>query len=236
MTVGREDAGTSPTLDDAILLAAQSHHGQKDEAGFPYILHVLEVMFRSVSDEEMITACLHDILEDTSVTVDALKQLGYPPKIIEAVELLTWKKEQETYEEYIKKVKSNKLAATIKRTDLASHLTPCLTGGPNWLERHYPELAKRYRWAQTELNRWKVLERDAFDPDAEAYTKGEYATETQAVHAAYQYLEHLEKTQPTSQSRGQSREGLQDRVYVESPNGAVRRILPRQARNSPYIR
>jgi len=41
---------TMPSLEDAIALAVESHRGQKDKAGEPYILHPLRVMLRLVWD------------------------------------------------------------------------------------------------------------------------------------------------------------------------------------------
>ena len=106
---------SQPNLDDAILLATQSHLGKKDKAGHPYILHVLRVMFRLESEEERIAGTLHDIVEETDVTLDRLRSLGYSDRIIQAIDLLTWRKQEESYEAYIKRLKSNPLAATVKK-------------------------------------------------------------------------------------------------------------------------
>jgi hypothetical protein len=214
---------SGPTLEDAILLAAESHRGQKDKVGHPYILHVLRVMFMLESDEERIVGVLHDIVEETPVTLDRLKALGYSDRIVEAIGYLTWKKDEENYEEYIRRLKPNGLAAAIKRADLADHLAPSINVGPTWLEKHYPELYKRYMRALSELGQWKVLGSDSFDMEAGMYTKGEYMTETEALHAAYNYLEELEK-QPSSKSGGQGSGRSQDRVYLSAPDGKLRRI------------
>jgi len=222
---------SGPTLEDAIALAAESHRGQKDKAGYPYIMHVLRVMFRLNSDEERIVGVLHDIVEETSVTADSLKNLGYSDRVIEAIDCLTWRKSEESYEAYVRRLKSNGLAAAVKRADLADHLASSGKGGPTWLEKAHPDLYKRYLWALSELGRWRVLGRDEFDVDAEMYTKGEYATESDAVHAAYEYLNELEQKQPSSQSGGQAPGGIQDSVYIQSPEGKINRILP--TRNNP---
>jgi len=58
--------------------------------------------------------------------------------------------ENERYEEYITRLEPNGLAAAVKRADLA----PSIGGGPTWLEKHYPELYKRYLWALLELGRF----------------------------------------------------------------------------------
>jgi len=83
---------STPTLADAILLAAQKHHGQIDKVGSPYILHPLRVMFRLGSDEERIVGVLHDIVEQTDVTLEQLEELKYPGRIVEAIDYLTWRK------------------------------------------------------------------------------------------------------------------------------------------------
>ncbi len=211
-----------PTLDDAILLAAESHRGQKDKVGHPYVLHVLIVMFRLESDEERIVGVLHDIVEETPVTLDRLKALGYSERIVEAIGCLTWRKGQESYEEYVRRLKPNDLAAEVKRADLADHLTPRIEGGSTWLETHYPELYKRYIWAMSELGRWKVLGQDSFDMDPEVYSVSEHVTHCEALNAAYRYLEKLEKEQPTYRSGGQPPHGIQERVYLETPDGKKR--------------
>jgi (p)ppGpp synthase/HD superfamily hydrolase len=72
-------------------------------------------MFRLGSDEERIVGVLHDIVEETDVTLEQLKELGYPDRIVEAIDYLTWRKEQETYDQYIQRLKLNPLAANVKR-------------------------------------------------------------------------------------------------------------------------
>jgi (p)ppGpp synthase/HD superfamily hydrolase len=146
-----ENMDSAPTLDDAILLAAQKHHGQKDLAGAPYVMHVLRVMFRLRDVDGRIVAVLHDLAEQTDITPERLKQLGYPDRIVEAVDHLTWRKEQESYEQYIKRLKSNSLATTVKKQDIKDHLAPNYDGSVGWLEENRPDLYERYRKALFEL-------------------------------------------------------------------------------------
>src|SRR5271166_4536534 len=64
------------TLDRAIAFAVLKHSGQKDKGGNSYIRHPLRVMEKMDSEDEMIVAILHDVVEDTPTTLNDLKELG----------------------------------------------------------------------------------------------------------------------------------------------------------------
>jgi GTP diphosphokinase / guanosine-3',5'-bis(diphosphate) 3'-diphosphatase len=57
------------TLETAIALAAAAHAGQTDKAGQPYILHPLRVMLCMQTNAERMVAVLHDVVEDTPLTL-----------------------------------------------------------------------------------------------------------------------------------------------------------------------
>jgi len=76
-----------PTLEDAIRLAVEAHHGQRDRNGQPYILHPLRVMFRLGTDKERAVAVLHDVVEDTKYSAEDLRQMGYSEEILKAAGL-----------------------------------------------------------------------------------------------------------------------------------------------------
>ncbi len=65
-----------PTLEDAVQLALDAHRGKVDRIGEPYILHPLRVMARVNTDTERIIAVLHDVIEDTDITLDDLRSRG----------------------------------------------------------------------------------------------------------------------------------------------------------------
>ena len=109
------------TLEKAIALAAQAHLGQKDKAGEPYILHPVRVMLRMATETEMMAAVLHDVVEDTSWTLDALQGEGFPEDVLNAVACLTHRN-RETYEQYIKRLKSNPVARRVKLSDLEDNM------------------------------------------------------------------------------------------------------------------
>jgi hypothetical protein len=106
-------------LDKAIALAAEKFQGVYDRGGRPYILHCLWVMdrVRHLGDDFMIIAVLHDIIEDTDVTVQDLIDMKFNPIVITAIDMLT-KKPGQTYPEYIELVKGNYITKEIKLRDI----------------------------------------------------------------------------------------------------------------------
>lgn len=113
----------SPKLEDAIALACQAHRGQLDKAGKPYILHSLRVMLRQESEAAQMAAVLHDVLEDTSVTLENLRAAGFTPEVCEAVDALT-RRRGESYDSMIARVAANPLARAVKLADLEDNMDP----------------------------------------------------------------------------------------------------------------
>lgn len=109
------------TLENAILLAARMHLGQKDKAGAPYVLHPLRVMLRMRTEHEMMAAVLHDVVEDTPVTRADLEAEGYPREVVEAVDCLT-AREGESYDAFIERVRTNAIATAVKIGDLEDNM------------------------------------------------------------------------------------------------------------------
>jgi (p)ppGpp synthase/HD superfamily hydrolase len=104
-------------LEKAIEIALRAHAGQKGKDGSPYILHPLRVMTRVGTDEERIAAVLHDVVEDSDVTLDDLRQAGFSGKVLTTVKLLTHE-EGVSYEDYVNRLKSDPMARRIKLADL----------------------------------------------------------------------------------------------------------------------
>jgi GTP diphosphokinase / guanosine-3',5'-bis(diphosphate) 3'-diphosphatase len=77
------------TVERAIAIAAAAHAGQIDKAGQPYILHPLRIMLTFATDHERMAAVLHDVVEDTDVTLDQLVAEGFAREVINAVVALT---------------------------------------------------------------------------------------------------------------------------------------------------
>jgi hypothetical protein len=105
------------TIEKALQIAAKAHEGQKDKEGLPYILHPLRAMMKVEGEDTQIVAILHDVVEDTSVTIDALRQAGFSEKVIDAVVCVTHRQD-ESYADYVVRCKSNEVARRVKLADL----------------------------------------------------------------------------------------------------------------------
>lgn len=104
-------------IDIALAIAKKAHAGQVDKAGIDYIQHPLYVASQVKTEQEKAVALLHDVIEDSDVTVDDLLVSGLSNEVVTAVQILTKKKGQ-NYQEYLEKVKSNNLARVVKLADL----------------------------------------------------------------------------------------------------------------------
>lgn len=107
----------SELYDKALKIATIAHKGQADKAGRPYINHPVFVASLVNTEEEKVTALLHDVIEDTEFTPRMLIEQGIPENVVEAVTILTHKKGTD-YFEYIESIKGNSLAKTVKIADL----------------------------------------------------------------------------------------------------------------------
>ena len=101
----------------ARIVASKAHRNQSDRAGVPYIKHPETVAAMVTTDEEKAVAYLHDVIEDTPLTLEDLKKQGFPSTVINAVALLTKQKGQ-SYQDYLEGVKENALARKVKLADL----------------------------------------------------------------------------------------------------------------------
>lgn len=134
-------------LERAILIAVQAHQKQQDKAGTAYILHPLRVMFGMDSETEMIAAILHDVVEDSDWTSADLRREGFSDEVLTVIDCLT-RREQESYEEFIERVKLNPTACKIKIADLEDNMAIQRIGEPT--DRDWERLKKYHR-------AWSVL-------------------------------------------------------------------------------
>ena len=108
-------------LAEAIALAATAHVNQKDKAGAPYILHPLRMMQSLTAEDERIAAVLHDVVEDTDLTLDDLRQRGFTESVVSAVDALT-KRDGEAYDQFIERARQHPVARRVKLADIEDNL------------------------------------------------------------------------------------------------------------------
>ena len=105
-------------LAKAIYIATKAQHNQFDKGGKPYILHPLHLMNQLMFDPELAQiAILHDVIEDSDITLGYLRNEQFSLRVLQALKLLTHNKGQ-SYEEYIHQIATNQDAIKVKRKDL----------------------------------------------------------------------------------------------------------------------
>ena len=106
----------TPLTKKAMKIAYDAHRGQVDAGGVPYVFHPLHLAEQMEDEASACVALLHDIVEDTDVTLEQLAQ-DFHPEVIQAVALLTHNP-QESYFEYVRKIRGNRIATVVKLADL----------------------------------------------------------------------------------------------------------------------
>lgn len=109
------------TLERALVIAAEAHQGTLDKGGAPYILHPLRLMQQMTTPDEQIVALLHDVVEDSPWTLDALRAEGFSEEIVSAIDGLT-RREGETYDDFIARGVSNPVARRVKLADIEDNM------------------------------------------------------------------------------------------------------------------
>ncbi|ANL31555.1 metal-dependent phosphohydrolase HD domain-containing protein (plasmid) [Rhizobium phaseoli] len=118
-------------LDHAMQIAMDAHDGQTDKTGQPFIEHCQRVALLVSGDEARTVAYLHDVAEKGSGwTLDRLREEGFPPTIISAVDALT-QRPDEPDEEFVRRAAANRLALPVKRADLEDNLRQAEQIGKN---------------------------------------------------------------------------------------------------------
>lgn len=107
----------------AMRIAYEAHRDQYDKGGVPYIFHPYHLAEQLEEEYDICVALLHDVVEDTEVTLSDLENAGFPKEVIDAVALLTRDKEVQ-YLDYVRRIKSNSIARKVKLQDLAHNSDP----------------------------------------------------------------------------------------------------------------
>ena len=106
----------TPLTRKALSIAYAAHHGQVDKCGTPYIFHPFHLA-ESMDDEiSCCVALLHDVAEDTPVTLEELAR-EFPEEVMVPLRLLTHAPETD-YFDYVRAIKQNPVAVKVKLADL----------------------------------------------------------------------------------------------------------------------
>lgn len=101
----------------ALKISFQAHKNQLDKSGIPYVYHPFHLAEQMDDEYSVCVALLHDVVEDTEMTIDDLTEQGFPREVTEALLLMTHD-DSVPYMDYIKKIKTNSLATKVKLADL----------------------------------------------------------------------------------------------------------------------
>jgi len=111
------------SLARAVAIAAEAHDGQVDKQGAPYILHPIRVMLKMDTEEAMIAAVLHDVVEDTTWTLEQLRAAGFSERVLAAVDHLTKRaSEEDDYDAFIRRAMEDPVALKVKIADIEDNM------------------------------------------------------------------------------------------------------------------
>lgn len=114
------------SINDAIAMAVEAHSSQVDKNGQPYIFHPLRVMnevyFKGADISTIRAAVLHDVVEDTDVTLDAIEVI-FGDQTAELVQIVS-RLGDETYKEFIEFIALDPDATLIKLADIRDNMNP----------------------------------------------------------------------------------------------------------------
>ena len=101
----------------ALKVSFEAHKNQVDKSGMPYVYHPFHLAEQMETEETVIVALLHDVVEDTDYTLEDIRVMGFPEQVIEALALMTHDKSV-PYMDYVEKIKNNPIAKAVKLADL----------------------------------------------------------------------------------------------------------------------
>lgn len=113
----------------AMKIAYDAHFGQLDYNDVPYIFHPYHLAEQMDDEISCTVALLHDVVEDTSITLADLEE-KFPKQVVELVQLLTHD-EKVDYFDYIRAIKTNPIATKVKLEDLQHNSNEARSIGSN---------------------------------------------------------------------------------------------------------
>ena len=107
----------TPMTKKALKLCFKAHKDQTDKSGMPYVFHPFHLAEQMKDEATTIVALLHDVVEDTDITINDLQKMGFGPEVLEAIALMTHAPDT-PYMEYVAQIKTNPIARAVKLADL----------------------------------------------------------------------------------------------------------------------
>ncbi len=137
----------TPLTRKAMEIAYNAHHGQRDKSGVPYIFHPAHLAEQMTDETTTCVALLHDVVEDTDMTIEELAE-EFPDEVIRALRLLTHDPEVD-YFDYVRAVKADPAARMVKLADLEHNADETrVEGNPSVSEEQRLRRREKYRKAK----------------------------------------------------------------------------------------
>ncbi len=107
----------TPLTKKALKISFDAHKNQFDKSGMPYVYHPFHLAEQMDDEYSVCVALLHDVVEDTDITLNDLILCGFPEEVSDALEMMTHD-DSVPYLDYVRKLKSNVIAKKVKLADL----------------------------------------------------------------------------------------------------------------------
>ena len=101
----------------ALRLCFEAHKAQVDKSGLPYVFHPFHLAEQMTDEDTTVVALLHDVVEDSPYTLDDLRDMGFPERVVAAIGLMTHD-DRIPYMDYVAAIRENPIARVVKLADL----------------------------------------------------------------------------------------------------------------------
>ena len=117
-------------IEIAFEIALRVHKNQVDKKNYPYMAHVLDIASRvsHLGETHEIVGLLHDAIEDAEP--DKLKkeiveaiETGFSEEVLEAIIAMTKNEGEDYFQDYLPRLKKNKIATAVKIADSSHNLS-----------------------------------------------------------------------------------------------------------------
>lgn len=118
-----EESDKTFIFKNTLNLVETVHEGQVDKGGTPYVEHLINVAYRvrKFGEDYVISALLHDLLEDTPYTKHDLFKMGHSVEVVQAVVSVT-RLENEPYSSFIIRASKDTIGKQVKLADISENM------------------------------------------------------------------------------------------------------------------